>query len=78
MKRDYPNVHPRALKQAIRVLRWWAMDQGDDDIVVEHVKQSREAARALMRDLRTWERRLHRSVKGAKGRTVKKPRRRRA
>jgi hypothetical protein len=71
MRRDDPMVHPGALKQAIRVLRWWGKDQGDDDIVIEMVKQGREAASALMRDLRTWERRLHRS--GARAQQRRRP-----
>jgi hypothetical protein len=74
-------VHPGALKEAIRLLRRWS-DAMQTPVSVEYIgdlaTKSRDAARALMRDLRTWERRLHRSVKGAKGRTVKKPRRRRA
>lgn len=45
-------VHTGAVKQALRILRWLATDVGDDPFVVEMVKQSKECARDLERDLK--------------------------
>lgn len=61
MTRNDPMVHAGALKHAIRLLRWLAENEGDDPEVIEVVKQSRECARALVRDLRRWERKKART-----------------
>jgi hypothetical protein len=44
-------VHAGALKQAIWLLRWWADDGSDAPEIVEMMRQSKEAARDLERDL---------------------------
>lgn len=41
------SVHHGAAAQAIRLLRWWAEDCGDDPDVIEAIKQSKECARDL-------------------------------
>lgn len=65
MTRQDPMVHPGALKQAIRVLRWWTralVTPITIQALNEAFLQSREAARALERDLVKWEAKLHRDV----------------
>lgn len=42
------------LKHAIRILKFWADNEGDDPEIREAVMQTVEVARALIRDLRRF------------------------
>jgi hypothetical protein len=53
-------AHPPrgAIRHAVTLLRWWAVDATDDPGIIEMMKQSREAAR----ELAAWDRRYERRV----------------